>query len=249
MTTASREKPSIPICKLAEYSVSASPTRRRSIVREQLKQALGGQHRWWHRDARAAIRRFLADPDATRYMLRDAGNRLRDRAAREPDEERIKELLASARAIEAFTPIAEDARVSNIVASPGKRDDGRITIRGVSVIVAPDILFLEKRTEIVIGAMKLHTVQSNSLDRDGLQTAASILYSYLVEHGERPRPQFCRVVDVFSSTWEATPRARLRRMKAVQASCDEIKHWWEAMFEEVQVEVERSIERKRRAAT
>lgn len=238
--------PRIPMCKLAEYCVTPSAVRRRSLVRAQIKNELGGPHRWWYSEARAAIKRFFADPDAHRSSLKESANELRDLAAAEADDERRKGMLASARALEAFAPIADAVRVRNVVATPVRRDDGRIRRGAVKVIVAPDILFLEKGTERVVGGIQLHASQSHSLDAAALQIAAAILHAYFVEHGEHPKRDLCRVVDLFVPSFEATPRALARRMELVNASCDEIEQWWAAMYESVKAEVAAAAARRAR---
>jgi hypothetical protein len=100
------------MCKLAEYMVSASSVRRRALVKRQIKQTLedADKHRWWYQEARADIRKFFRDPTATKSQLSAASNRLRDSAAVELKESTRRSLLASARAIEAFAPIADSVK-------------------------------------------------------------------------------------------------------------------------------------------
>src|SRR4051812_3429430 len=98
----SSRKPLVfPMCKLAEYTVTASSTRRRSLVKAQIKQALedSEKRRWWHGEAKAQIRKFFADRSRTAETLLQSAGQLRDRAA----DDSVKEskritLLASARA-------------------------------------------------------------------------------------------------------------------------------------------------------
>jgi len=244
MPTLRRKGPHIPVAKLAEYCSTASSVRRRAIVRSQLENEFSSAHRWWHTDARTAVRRFLATPQAPRASLREAANGVRDRASHEPDAEHVKELLGSARAIEAFAMVADQARVADVIVVAKRPDDGRIHRAGVAIAVAPDVLFLEKATELVVGALKLHISQTYPLGTEALETAATILYSYLCEHGVRPQRKLCRVVDVFSSTVASAPTAVIRRMDAVEAACEEIEQRWYAMYDQVKEKVERAALRR-----
>lgn len=235
------ESPVFPMCKLAEYTVTASSTRRRTLVKTQIKQALEDpeKRRWWHNEAKAEIRKFFRVRSTTSRNLLEAASRLRDEAA----EAGIKEskrvtLLASARAIEAFAPIAESVRDEGLIASAGKRDNARMYRGKVQIIVAPDLLFLERGTEQVVGALKLHATQEFKLESEALLNAAAVLYTYLKESGEQPDHAHCFVVDVFTPAFEAAPQRLQRRMQAVEAACEEIEGWWNAMYDRVRAELE-----------
>jgi hypothetical protein len=174
----------------------------------------------------------------TSHDLLEAASRLRDEAA----EVGIKEskrvtLLASARAVEAFAPIADAVRDEGLIASAGKRDNARMYRGNVQIIVAPDLLFLERGTEHVVGALKLHATQEFKLESEALLNAAAILYTYLKECGEKPDHAHCFVVDVFTPAFEAAPQRLQRRMQAVEAACEEIEGWWNAMYDRVRAEL------------
>src|SRR5690349_1228626 len=150
MKSADSQSPIFPMCKLAEYTVSASSTRRRSLVRAQIKQALdeSEKRRWWYQDARAEIRKFIRVPGMRRQDLVAAAGRLRDSAATEIKKSAADSFLASARAIEAFLPVAESVRSAKVIAAAGKRGDARLQRCGVQIVVAPDLLFLERGSEV-----------------------------------------------------------------------------------------------------
>jgi len=240
MKNAGPASPIFPICKLAEYTISASSTRRRSLVRTQIKQALNDseKRRWWYHDARAEIRKFIRAPGMTRHDLVAAANRLRDSAAREVKKSVCDDLLAPARAIEAFLPVADSVRSGKVIAAAGKREGARIRRCGVQIIVAPDLLLLERGSEDVVGAIKLHASQEFKLGSEALRNAASILYAYLQESGDRPNSTHCTVVDLFTPAFECAPARLRRRMEAVDAACEEIYSWWVSMYDRVRADVE-----------
>jgi hypothetical protein len=236
-----RKTPMFPMCKLAEYTVTASSTRRRSLVKTQIKQALedSEKRRWWHVEAKAEIRKFFRQRSLAAEDLLASARRLRDEAAQQGiKESKQQTLLASARAIEAFAPIAESVRDEGVVASAGRRESARMQRGTVDIIVAPDLVFLERGTEHVVGALKLHATQEFKLDNEALLNAAAILYSYLKECGEKPDHAHCVVVDVFTPSFEVAPQRLQRRMHAVDAACEEIEGWWSAMCDRVSAEVQ-----------
>jgi hypothetical protein len=247
MTVGATGTPYIPMCKLAEYMVTASSVRRRSLVKDQIKNSLedSRKHRWWYQEARAEIRKFFRNPSSARSHLSAASNRLRDIAAEEQKESKQASLLASARAVEAFSPIAELVKARDVVASAGKRDDAHMRRGNVKIVVAPDILFLERGSEHIVGALKLHASQEFKLNGEALLNAASILFAYLQESGEKPIRRYCTVVDVLTPSFETAPSAIRRRMQAVQAACEEIDGWWNAMYSSIRLEVESGLRKKR----
>jgi hypothetical protein len=242
-----RETPVFPMCKLAEYTVTAGSVRRRSLVRTQIRQTLADpeKRRWWHVEAKTEIRKFFRSPAGSRHDLTKAANRLRDMAAGEDRKSKKDTLLASARALEAFAPIAEASRNKGVVVSPGKRDGAHIRRGSVKIIVSPDLLFLERGSEHVVGALKLHASQEFKLTSDALINAAAILFSYLEEHGEKPVKEHCTVVDLFTPAFESAPAGMKKRMQAVDAACEEIDGWWNAMFDRIKAEVEAKRKRMR----
>jgi len=236
-----RKSPVFPMCKLAEYTVTSSATRRRSLVKTQIKQALedSEKRRWWHVEAKAEIRKFFSHRSRTVESLLESADKLRDQAANVgiKESKRIT-LLASARAIEAFAPIAEAVRDEGLIASAGRRERAHMRLGNVDIIIAPDLLFLERGTEHIVGALKLHAAQEFKLNSDALLNAAAILYTYLNESGEKPDHAHCVVVDVFTPDYEVAPQRLQRRMQAVAAACDEIDGWWNMIYDLVRAEVE-----------
>jgi hypothetical protein len=111
----------------------------------------------------------------------------------------------------------------------------------VKIIVAPDMLFLERGSEDVVGALKLHASQEFKLNREALLNAASILFTYLEENGDRPTRGNCIVVDIFTPDFERAPAGTGRRMRAVSAACEEIEGWWNAMYESVRQKLRRTL--------
>jgi hypothetical protein len=225
-----RNAPHFSVNKLAEY-MEAMPRRRRSLIIDQIKQpTVKVIH---YEDARRALVRFFGDPNRTRQHLLESAAFLRDRAAEigKSDEHRAQCLLSGARAVEAFTSIADEVRTKRILAVPGPRRHADLNMGGVRIVVTPDICVLERGTERRIGAVKFHFPRTQRLSQGALQYAATLLFHYLQKQGDTPQRRECIAVDVFSERYESAPTAMRDRLKDVEAACEEIAERWPAIFD------------------
>lgn len=215
--------------KLAEY-IRATPRRRRRLIVDQInppafKVAI-------YDDARRVLVRYFCDPTRTPRNLLESSTKLRDRAA-DPsnDDHQRKALLSSARAVEAFIPIADQVRSKGMLAVPGTRRNETMEIAGLRVVVAPDISFLQRGTEARIGCLKFHISNSTRLDVETLQYASALMFYFLQANGGTPKRGDCRAVDVFGAIYETVPKAIKDRMKNIEAACEEIAERWPSLVE------------------
>ncbi|SRR6266566_851001 len=226
-----RLTPRFSLNKLAEYLVG-SPRRRRRLILDQIESKVYKTVRY--DKARAILQRFVCDPTRNTSWLQSAAARLRDRAGeagREPFE--AKCLRASARAIEAFLPIASDFRYSDVIAVPGARQNSFMMIGGVKISVLPDVTIIRPGTERQVGAIKFHISATYPLSEASLRYAALLLFRYAEERGGDPSREFSEVVDVFGATYESTPRATKRMLMDVEAACEEIAERWPHLIDVV----------------
>ncbi len=233
-----RTDPRISLNKLAEYLV-ASPRRRRRLILDQIETVV--YKTGWYGRARAVLQRFICDPARTPDFLKAAAVRLRDRAS-EPDVDKFDAqcLRGSARAIEAFLPIAEDFRYEDAIAVPGARRDSFLNVSGVRVSVAPDISIIAPGTERRIGGVKLHFGVTYPLNQEARRYAVAILFSFIEATGGTPLSGLCDAVDVFTATYESAPRAIKRRLEDVEAACEEIAERWPRLLETLERARQRS---------
>lgn len=143
-----RTEPRFSLNKLAEY-LTAPPRRRRRLILDQIRPMAYKAGRY--SKARSILQRFICDPSRTIENLKRAAVRLRDRAG-EPnvDEYEAQCLKGSARAIEAFIPIADDFRYDEAIAVPGARRESSLTIAGVRVSISPDVAVIAPGTEVLL---------------------------------------------------------------------------------------------------
>lgn len=225
-----RVEPRISVNKLAEYVVTQSPRRRRTIITDQIKPSPYVTSRY--EDARRVLAQHLSEPSRERKQLLRMGAVLRDRAAElSADDDRRKSLLASARAVEAFADIADRLKVKNAIATTGARRNADLVVAGVRVVVCPDVAFLERGTERRVGGAKFHFPVANRLTTEALRYAAAMLYAHHEHRGDSPRRDACIAVDVMAGEFESAPRAMKERMKNVEAACQEIAERWPLLYE------------------
>jgi len=226
-----RTEPRFSVNKLAEY-MTAPARRRRRLILDQIRLVV--YKVGYYTRARSALTRFICDPSWTTEHLKRHATRLRDRAG-EPNVDPFdaKCLRYSARAIEAFVPIAGEFRYEDAIAVPGARRDSSLPIAGVKVSVAPDVSVIAPGTERRIGAVKFHFGVTYSLDQKARQYAATILYSFIETNGGTPNRTLCDSVDVFNATYESAPRATKNRLQDVEAACEEIADRWPGLVEVV----------------
>lgn len=230
MGDALRLEPRISVNKLAEY-IFARPRRRKRIILDQISPPRVKVITY--EDARRLLARSLADPTSDGGAVLQSANSLRDRAATEGDGHRQSCLLASARAAEAFAPLAERIRPNAVLAVPGPRRNADFAVAGVKVGMTPDVCFIQPGTEDRVGAVKFHFPRSTSLQPEALQYVSLLLYEYLKLSGDSPRRQLCIAVDVFAGRFESTPRATVERLRNVEAACEEIAERWPGLYHAV----------------
>lgn len=223
-----RNSPRFSVNKIAEYML-ATPRRRRSLIIDQIKHPTVKVITY--EDARRVLVRFFGDPGRGARQLLESASLLRDRAAVSDDEHRNKCLLASARAVEAFAPIAERIRIAGVLTVPGPRRNADVTMGGVRIVVTPDVCFLERGTERRIGALKFHFPRTTTLDPDALRYVAALVFHYLKEQRDSPQRRMCIAVDVFSERYESAPRSMTDRLKNVEAACEEIAERWPSLYD------------------
>lgn len=226
-----RTEPRISVNKLAEYIVTTGPLRRQRIIRDQIVPPTFQVARY--EDARRIMARYLTNPARTVRDLLSAASGLRDKAAALPiNDDRRKWALESARAVEAFAPLADRLRKRNLLAVRSRRSE-YISIGGVRVSIFPDVSFIERGTERRVGALKYHCSITRPLNAEGLQVVATVLHAHLAAQGDDPTRTACIAVDVFTPAYESAPRGMKNRMKNIEAACYEIATTWPRLLEEI----------------
>lgn len=217
--------PRISLNKLGEYMTAPTPSRRKRIVSDQ--QAPQPFIAARYRDAREAIVDFVVSGMSDRAGLLSVATRLRQ--SREGSEFAINDRIASADAIESFIEAVGDIDLRDCIAVsvPSTASQG-MTISGVYVSVRPDIYLRNWVTGEIEGALKLHFPKSSPLTSAGAEYVATAMRVYMeLEKGNsHVDHQKCYVVDVPTSSVTVAPKAHVRKMKDIEAACEEIAIRW-----------------------
>jgi len=218
------QDPRISLNKLGEYMTAAASRRRRIVLDQQVPQPFIVTR---YRDAREAIVDFIVSGMGDRGALLSAASRLRK--DREGSEFAISDRIASADAIESFMQAVQHIQLGDCVAVavPQATSEGML-IAGVYVSIRPDIYLRNWLTGEVEGAVKLHFPKTSPLTSLGAEYVATAMRVYMErEKGHlRVDHRKCLVVDVPTSSVTTAPKAYVKKMKDIEAACEEIEVRW-----------------------
>lgn len=219
------QDPRISLNKLGEYMTAPTPSRRKRIVSDQ--QAPQPFITTRYKDARDAIVDFIVSGMSDRAGLLSLASQFR--RSSEGTAFAINDRIASADAIESFIHIVDGIDMGDCVAVsvPSTSSQG-MTIAGVYVSVRPDIYLRNWVTGEIEGALKLHFPKSSPLTSAGAEYVATAMRVYMefekgnshVDHRK------CYVVDVPTASVTTSAKAHVRKMKDIEAACEEIAIRW-----------------------
>ncbi|ECH9271478.1 MULTISPECIES: hypothetical protein [unclassified Stenotrophomonas] len=219
------QDPRISLNKLGEYMTAPTPSRRKRIVSDQQTPQPFIAARY--KDAREAIVDFIVSGMSDRTGLLSLASQLRK--SKEGSEFAINDRIASADAIESFIQAVDQIDLGNCVAvsMPGTISQG-MTIAGVYVSVRPDIYLRNWLTGEIEGALKLHFPKTSPLTSAGAEYVATAMrvYMQLEQGNSHVDHRKCYVVDVPTASVTVAPKAHVRKMKDIQAACEEIAIRW-----------------------
>lgn len=223
-----RNTPRMSVNKLAEYTTTAPPGRRRSLLQDQKFPSDFKVVRY--RRAVAAAQRAFSRPDRETALL-DAALQLESEI---PNSEwDADDLRLSATALRELCSSLDSLHFDDLQVFSGPTDSHKLVVAGVEVSVRPELLLQGMwRGQTVIGAIKLHFPKTYDIGSAGLGTIAMVLHKYLEQHpfadGVVSR-RHCQAVDVFRGAVECAPGSTLRRWQDVEAACEEIAVRWQSL--------------------
>ncbi|GAB4018403.1 hypothetical protein GCM10028808_52860 [Spirosoma migulaei] len=216
-------KPRISVNKLGEY-VTASPTRRKSIVQNQKNPDNFIVARYT--EARQAYIDFVVSKfDAS--IITNARESLT--AKQTTSDFQANDKSSSIESLDCYNnitfPSIANFDISQFVGN------GKIDIAGVDVSVNPDIIFRgTHKGKSIVGAIKFHIIKA-TLNEDARKTVATILHQFVEEiiraEDEIAPVEFTLCIDIFSHKTESAPKSYKRKRTDVQAACEEYALWWD----------------------
>lgn len=219
-----RTQPRISVNKLGEY-ISAAPARRRRIVIDQKRPRDFIVPRYG-----AAVEKIVA------YLSRKLSERdllqaiedLEDDCEGTEWQAQTNQLCADA--IGCFLDCLDLLEFDGISLSAPSKAQAYLKIGGITVSVRPE---LEMRGRLSRGAtsrgfLKLYFSKTYPLDDQSGTAVATCLRQYAEEMFSTAEVdnQLCLVVDVFAGKIFAAPRAYKRRLRDIEAACEEISRAW-----------------------
>jgi hypothetical protein len=204
----------------------ATPSRRRTIVREQKKPRDFIIARY--ADVYSTIQQFLLEGGADTSILESAIERLYSISPATEWQE--QDNILSAEALESFLDISDSIDLGGWSASLGENDAPQMLVGGVSVSVRPEVLLSRSAPEVeVSGAIKLYISKNSPFTDQAGQYVATTVHQYLTDclkPAGAPEPKSCLVVDIFGQNTFEAPRSFKRRRNDIEAACEEISRAW-----------------------
>jgi hypothetical protein len=146
--------------------------------------------------------------------------------------------LSNIEAIETFMDMLDYIDLSGITCRLGEHSPPRLPIRNVDVSVRPEVILSRvaaKEAGQLIGALKLHFPKTNPLSEEAAgyvsAIAARFCDNYFADEGTADS-RLCCVVDLASAKVYPGVKSTTKRLKDVDAACDQIFNLWDAIKEE-----------------
>jgi hypothetical protein len=220
-----REEARISVNKLGEYLV-ASPLRRRRIIQDQKKPSDFIVARY--RDACEAIVSHLVNEKDSSYLASEV-DRLCSIIG--STDWQTEDSRLSGEAIESYLDVSNNLDLSSCTVRRGESESPILLISGVQISIKPDVILYsnDRKGLPIVGAIKLYFPKTNTLTEDSGLYIASMLRAYLDKHynneGTVDRKR-CYVVDIFGQNIFVAPQAYSKRLKDIEAACQEISRAW-----------------------
>ena len=219
----------ISINQYADF-IKSTDAKKQRIIRDQKKP---NKFRIaYYQLAKARIRKTLTDNG----QLKHINDALANLASRVPNNKRqISDKHVSIEALEKFLrlkipKVLENENIEFVNSKLYKND---IDVHGVSIIVAPEIIFkLIIDGNEVFGGLKLHVSKSNSFDKEQQQVIASGICHYLENNVALDKqivlPEFCISLDIFGNGFITNSTAKKDVIESYKKECLEIIRIWDA---------------------
>jgi hypothetical protein len=219
-----RDEPSFSLNGLMRY-LHTKPAGRARITGDQKRPSDIAAS--YYDPAAAAIRRFVVKGMKDEAILTRAAARLA--AVSEFDESRVN-ALANIEALDAFRASYRKLDFRGLTPSRGKDAKAWLRIGGVRVNVRPEIaLGGIVRGEPRAGALTLYFSKGHPLPRTSAEYGAALVKRYCEERlagGAKVRPEDCSIFEVRTGEIYHAPSSAVRRMKEIEAACEEIALRW-----------------------
>lgn len=221
--------PELSVNKLAEY-VCSRAGRQRRILYERKYPDPEFSTGMFHREAAEVVTKYLADGcvDATPIMAKSAAL-----AQLKPDKiGTARRINANIDALERFADMLDEIDLQAAQTELGAHSPPKLTFHGVKISVRPEIILRAAgpKGQSLIGAVKLHFTKTHCHDGESAGYVSAAVQEYLRNHvaqgDEVVAAQLCPVIDVGAGTLFQGVKSTARRLKDIEAECQNIHALW-----------------------
>jgi len=224
--------------KLAEFITAKTPQRRRSIVRQQLRQhhKVKKGYAPWYGAFETPSRSFLAGGAKDEGILLRAIERMKGRLGRPwlNIDSRI-----TAEALRKLIDVAPELRGLGVsFAKPGPKLNARLQFDELAVTVTPDMIVRgERNRRPLLGSLRFYLAKESSyqLGKRGAELVAAMQYQWLAETatGERvPETDLCLVVECFQGRLTAGPADIEQALAVIAHGARQFSQLWHTLENE-----------------
>ena len=227
-----REGPRISVNKLGEY-ITCKAARQRAILYDQ--KFPSDYVTPFYDDASEAVSLFIADGMENPAVLERRIKLLEQSPTNTGWQQR--RMLGNIEAIETFMSMMDALDLSGISCQLGSQSPPRLPIRNVEVSVRPEVILSRpsaKGRGRSVGALKLHFPKTNPLSEEAAGYVSAVATRFcecnLMEEGT-PDSRLCFVLDLASAQFYPGVQSVRRRLKDVEAACEQIFNLWDTIKE------------------
>lgn len=218
------ENPRISLNKLGEY-LQATPTRRKSIVKDQKKPPGAGVVTRYG-PVTVALREYFATGDKD-FLVERIAKLKQDQSGTEWQRE---DRQLSAQALERLLEMLDDVDLTGVKVIPFPSNaESALLVSHVKVSVRPDFLVVQEKAEdVVVGALKLSFNKQNPLDKLGCEYVAIVLARFIASTFPKAQVNLKRCVSIATplKIVAAAPKSYKLKSEAIDAACEEIAARW-----------------------
>jgi hypothetical protein len=215
----------ISLNQLADFSTSSEAGKKR-IIQQQLS-----PNKFkipWYQLSKARIKKCIeckGDLKPVEEALENLENK------KVTTKRQLTDKTVSIEALKRFVTIKLPTILKKIDYSIVKPEDKILTINGVEIIVAPEVIIKGKLNgQTVFGAVKIHISKSHPFDLQQANYVASTIYSYLqnkiAKPGDIVLPELCICLDIFGARLVKADSNSKATVAEIEIICEEIKSIW-----------------------
>ena len=221
--------PVISVNKLGEYIVSRA-ARQRTLLRQRKYPNDEFNVGMFHREAADSIQMYIAGGGIDPKPLENALNSLNQKT---PDKiGTIRRINSNAERLERFLEMLDDINLMGTDAEPGEISPERMKICGVQISVRPEIILrgTGPKGQNLIGAIKLQLSSSAKFNEEAAGYVSAAVQEYckrfFINDNEIVHAPYCQIIDVGNGIVFPGVKATVRRMKDIEAECQNIAGLW-----------------------